>query len=428
MNVLIVDDDRLNLKVAEGYIHMFFPEDTTILCSDPREVFEILDNNNVDIILLDIMMPYMSGIEVLEKIKKDKKHDDIEIIMLTALVDDENFVKCFDLGASDYLSKPINSMKLKARISGAYRNRSNKKMQLELYDKLKVQNEELLKLNDALKEAQFSMIKSEKLAAIGELAAGVAHEINNPIGYVGSNVTTMAKYLFKMAEYITYTNDKLKVYNENPNLSIGEIKAELEEKFKALKMKDIVEDLPDITEDCNDGVNKISKIVRALSSFARTGLGDEKLYCSYEEIISQILIIIKNEYKYAIKIETVYESMKDVLLNKVEYSQVVLNILINAIHAIKDSGKEQGGLIVIKTYTEESYTCVSIKDNGPGIPESNRSKIFDPFFTTKKSGHGTGLGLSISYNIIVNKHNGLLTVESEEGVGTEFIIKLPKEN
>jgi two-component system, NtrC family, sensor kinase len=426
MNILIVDDDQFNLKVAVGFLNIISENNNIILCQKPEEVMQLLETENIDILLLDIMMPNISGIDILKSIHSLKSYDDMQIIMLTALTSSESIKECFDLGANDYITKPINIIEFQARFNSVSRTRKSSIIIKEMFERLQLQNNELKEVNARLKDAQFHLVQSGKMAAIGELAAGIAHEINNPIGYVGSNIETLSNYLLKIKEFIIYNQEHLQ--NSILLSTDNDIKLNIEailEKYEKMKIERIVKDLDSLINDSKEGINRISEIVQTLRNFARTSIENEMAYNSLEEIINQVLLIVRNESKYAVDIKYEPIEMPGLLCNKGQIGQVLLNIIINAIHAIKSEKKDERGLINIKTYMESEYQCLRINDNGPGIKEEYLSKIFDPFFTTKEVGQGTGLGLSISYDIITKKHNGVLDVKSELGIGTEFLIKLP---
>lgn len=418
MNVLVVDDDKLNLKIAESYLKEFFPNYLIHICQQPELVMDILKTGTVDIILLDIMMPRISGIEVLSEIRQNSQYKDIQILMFTSVTDDDSFRSCFELGANDYLKKPINPITFKARITAASNTRKNLLELHELYQKTKTQNQDLQKMNTQMKEMQFFLIQSEKLAAIGELAAGVAHEINNPIAFVGSNLDSIANYLVKMRTCIRMMMEAIDPSNE-------ELYNLMMECYKKNKLEFILSDIDGLISDSRDGIERVTEIVKSLRSFAHAGMENEMNYNAIFEMIDQVLLIVRNEAKHVVEIEMQNDEIPDVYCNRSQVGQVFLNILINAIQAIKHQGRPEFGKIWIHVYQDKKYACVSIRDNGPGIPEQNLSKIFNPFFTTKEVGQGTGLGLSISYDIVVNKHHGILDVKSKIDSGTEFIVKLP---
>lgn len=241
------------------------------------------------------------------------------------------------------------------------------------------------------------LIQADKLAAIGTLAAGVAHEINNPIGFINSNLNTMAKYLKKISAF----------FNEPDEDDRDDI-------------KDIIDDFKDAIEESVDGTNRVKKIVADLKSFSRVDKSDKEAV-NLNEGIESTLNIVWNELKYNCKVEKEFGELPDIYCYPNQINQVFMNILVNAGHAIEGDG----GLIKIKSWFENGQIYISIKDNGKGIPPENMKKIFEPFYTTKEVGKGTGLGLSLVYDI-VKKHNGLIEVNSEVGVGTEFVISLPQ--
>ncbi len=244
------------------------------------------------------------------------------------------------------------------------------------------------------------LMQSEKLAAIGTLAAGVAHEINNPMGYISSNLNTMSKYIDKIDKRINQCSDSL------PDNEITDI-------------KEIMIDFKDAIVESQEGAQRVKKIVSDLKSFSRIDKSELE-HADINEGIETTLNIVWNELKYNCKVDKNYGELPDTLCNLNQLNQVFMNLLVNASHSI--AHKE--GLITITTWAKMNNIYISIKDNGSGIPEENLSKIFEPFFTTKDVGKGTGLGLSLVFDII-GKHDGKIDVKSELGVGSEFIIELP---
>ncbi len=425
MKILVVDDDKFNLKIVEAYIKMVSSEYSILLCNNPLEAEGILKAEAIDIILLDIMMPEISGIDLLKVIRSQKKFNDVQIIVLTGLADSENFKACFEAGANDYIRKPIEITEFHARLNAAVMQRKNSLILKEMLETAKSQNNELKELYTRLKDTQFHLVQSEKMAAIGELAAGIAHEINNPAGYVSGNLETLAKYIKRIKQYIDHTRAGLEEIVQNPNPS-GAFMNYLEQNtkmFKELKIEVISDDLESIIADSQEGVKKISSIVWYLMSFSGTGDKADRVLCSVNEIIRQVLLVVSYEAQGIADISFKPQDMPEILCTKGQLEQVFLNIIINSIQAIKLK-KAGSGSIVIKTYMENEYVCCSVKDNGIGISEENLERIFNPFFTTHEVGQGTGLGLSISHDIIVNKHGGVIDIKSQLGNGTEFIIKL----
>ena len=427
LKILVVDDERLNLKVAEAYLKSMSEDYEVILCQTSLEVEKLVIENDIDIVLLDIIMPKVSGTEVIEQLRKNDNLNDVQIIILTALTDPETFKVCFDMGADDYLKKPIDVTELKARLKAATKTRSNAKILKKMYQQLSDQNMELKELNKVIKEAQFHMIQKEKLASIGELAAGVAHEINNPLGYVGSNIETMNNFAGKIKQVVSVYRksleglEQLDLYHQEGQNYFASVR-EAELKFK---LDFVLDELNSIMKDSGEGIERISKIVQTLKNFARSGTESETVFNNLNAIVEEAVLIVKNEAKYTIDIETRLEEVPELECNRGQLGQVILNILVNAIQAIKGQERSDRGRIEIISGSAEDAVFLKILDDGPGIPEEILGKIFDPFFTTKDVGLGTGLGLSISHDIIVNKHNGMITAGNNLEAGAWFCISIP---
>ena len=287
--------------------------------------------------------------------------------------------------------------------------------------------EELQATNKKLKETQSSLVQQEKLASIGQLAAGVAHELNNPLGFVTSNFNSLHNYYQSLKKYLETWEELLpKLKNGNGNGSASHpCIVEIEEIKKQENVNLIFKDVEDIFGECTDGFQRMTSIVKNLKDFSRIDHAEFIETYDLHSGIESTLVVARNEYKYVAEIEKSLSDLPLIECNGGEINQVLLNIIVNAAHAIKSQGREDAGKISIKTYCDDVYIFCEIRDDGPGIPQQIIGKIFDPFFTTKEVGSGTGLGLSISYDIIVNKHKGDLTVKSKVGEGTTFAIKLP---
>jgi PAS domain S-box-containing protein len=267
-----------------------------------------------------------------------------------------------------------------------------------------------------LREMQAQMMQNDKLATIGQLAAGVAHEINNPMGFVGSNMTTLAKYIEKYNCYIELLEGEIRAF------SSGVLSERIQDLRQSLKLDYVMRDISVLVEESNEGIDRIKRIVQDLRTFSRadsSAIGSADLNRCMDSTIN----IVINEIKYVAELHREYGDLPKVRCNAQQINQVFMNLLINAAHAIQAKGEEVGA-IVIRTWYDQDNAFVSVSDNGCGIVPENNSKIFDAFFTTKDVGKGTGLGLSISAGII-RKHGGEITLTSTVGVGSTFTIRLP---
>ncbi len=270
---------------------------------------------------------------------------------------------------------------------------------------------ELNRAYEDLKTSHAQILQGEKMASIGQLAAGVAHEINNPTGFVLSNLNTLQKYVSRLTEFI---NDQSKAIESQADSCMQE----LADKKKTMKIDFIHDDIKDLISESIEGADRIKKIVQNLKSFARVDESD-LIMADINECIESTLNIVWNELKYKSEVIKDYGTLPMINCYPQQMNQVFMNLLINASHAIEKQGE-----IRIKTWDGDGMIHVSISDTGAGIPEDKISRIFEPFFTTKAVGMGTGLGLSISYDI-VKKHNGEIKVESEVGKGTTFNVTIP---
>jgi len=285
-----------------------------------------------------------------------------------------------------------------------------------LEQKLKERNTELERTLEELKQMQSQLIVTEKLASIGQLTAGVAHEINNPLGFVSSNLNRFEEYFYDLYDVYKKWAELREILR-----SIAEFTTAIDniEKFeKKVDVEYIYNDFSHLMQNSKTGIQRIKSIVESLRGFSYLGSASVSL-ANINQAIDETIVMVWNELKYKAIIEKDYSEIPEIVCNIGEIKQVFVILLINASHAI-----ESNGIINIKTYNDNKYIYVEISDNGIGIPEENLHKIFDPFFTTKPVGKGSGLGLWISATII-SKHNGEISVKSQKGVGTTFLIKLP---
>jgi signal transduction histidine kinase len=278
-------------------------------------------------------------------------------------------------------------------------------------EELTIQKDELLKTLENLKHAQTQLVQSEKMASLGQLVAGIAHEINNPVNFISAGVDSLTTNLEEIRQV-------LDIYHKITTSNVAEKLKEIEDLKEKVEYRVAIREINKLIESIKNGTNRTTEIVRGLRTFSRLDEDILKM-ADIHEGLDSTLILLHNKYKNRIEIIENYADLPLIECYPGQLNQVFMNLLSNAVDAIEDKGK-----IFITTSVLDEFVQISIKDTGQGIPENIMEKIFDPFYTTKGVGKGTGLGLSISQSII-EKHNGSIKVKSEKGKGTEFIISLP---
>jgi signal transduction histidine kinase/FixJ family two-component response regulator len=293
----------------------------------------------------------------------------------------------------------------------------------EAYHQIIEKNEKLERTLKQLKDTQAQMLQSEKMATIGQIAAGVAHEINNPTGFVSSNMETLKSYQSDLKalikKYRRLISDlKMTAAKTDLSFSIAEQVDEIIGLETEVDIDFIQGDILDLIQECNDGLQRIKKIISDLKDFAHPGENELKK-ADINKCIESTFNFALYELKYRAKMTKDYGQLPIIKCYPQQLNQVFINMLVNAAQAMEKTGE-----IKVKTRHVKDNIEITISDDGPGIPEKNLAKIFDPFFTTKDVGKGTGLGLNIAKDII-NKHNGTIDVESRVGEGTTFTIHIP---
>lgn len=274
-----------------------------------------------------------------------------------------------------------------------------------------------------VKKINNELIHKEKLISIGTIAAEVAHEINTPLGYLNCNVDTLKKFLAKIKDFM------LNCENEFDSIILEKkhFKNEIEnirKLRKDFKIDYILDSFDEIIDESKEGISRMSSIVTNLKNYSKDNRNEDQSEENLEKIIEETLMVLNNKITDNIKIIKCFNNIPNILCNKNHLKQVFINLIDNAIYAVKKKNYPQKQ-ITIKTSSKNQYAIIEIEDNGIGIEKSNLKKIFETFYTTKAEGEGTGLGLSITYEIITKKHNGEILVESKKGSGTKFTIKIP---
>jgi PAS domain S-box-containing protein len=284
---------------------------------------------------------------------------------------------------------------------------------------------ELEKAHGDMKNMQSQLVQNEKLASIGQLAAGVAHEMNTPVGFVASNFETLEKYMAKFRKLLDmYAKTASEISTVDKDQLVLKY-AEIKKAAADMKIGFVLEDIDALFKESKEGLDRVTTIIQNLRDFSRIDQAEAFDEFDINRGIEATLAVARNTIKYHSDVITEFADVPHVPCNASQLNQVFLNILVNAAQAIESQHRQTMGSIKIKTFATDEHVVCQIEDDGPGIPPQAIEKVFDPFFTTKPVGKGTGLGLAVSRDIIVNKHKGLLLVESTVGKGAKFTIKLP---
>ncbi len=428
--ILVVDDEepvrRLIARILEngGY--------NCTLAANAAEARERLKEQSFELVLCDMKMPGESGLDFIRYVLAE--HRDTAVVMVTVMDDPSTAETVLEVGIYGYVVKPFHPKELLIGVKNAlhrrqleidnraYRERLEE-MLSERIAELRKSKEELEQTLVKLKETQAQMIQSEKMASVGQLAAGVAHEINNPTGFVSSNLNTLSDYQRDLSTLIKRYR-KL-VADLRGIMASEECRKLLSEEVEAIRALEaeididfILDDTENLIKESQEGTERIKKIVLDLKDFAHPD--EDKLQAAdINKCLESTLNIVWNELKYKATVQKEYGDLPRVQGYPHQLNQVFMNLLVNAAQAIENQGE-----IKIATRADNGHVEIKISDTGSGIPKENLSKLFDPFFTTKEIGKGTGLGLNVAYNII-KKHKGTINVESTVGVGTTFTIRIP---
>ncbi len=290
---------------------------------------------------------------------------------------------------------------------------------------LMIKNKELAKALKTVKHTQNKLIQQEKMAGIGQLAAGVAHEINTPLGFVTGNVEMLEEYFIAFNSAFNQYRELGSDFSTIEQLPFKEEMDQAMGEERESELEFILGDLPKLFRDTLEGLNRMNKIVKGMRLFSH--IDQQRAFEQYDLIngLHSTLLMVQNEIKHYATVEKQLQNIPIIEAVGDEINQVLLNIIVNAAHAIKGKNSGEAGVIKIAIWNDKEFVYCAIKDNGAGIMPADMSSIFNPFFTTKAVGQGTGMGLSISYDIIVNRHNGEILVESSQGNGATFTVKLP---
>lgn len=380
--ILIAEDDpvsRISLqKVLEklGYI--------VVVAIDGDQAWKIIQAEDApQLMFLDWEMPGFSGLELCSKITNETTSNRFFYkIMLTGRTDKEAISEALGLGADDYICKPFNLDELTARLNAG---------------------ERILTMYEQSREQTKRLAQADRMISMGIMAAGVAHEINNPATFISGNIQLVDEMWSRVCEQLK----KIPHENLDPKVAI------------------LMEEMPEVLIDMKNGISRITEIVNGLKTFTRTD-SDKRELASIHHPINESLKFCQNRLNNGVSVvEDFCHDLPLVRINSVEIQQVLVNLIINAIDAIESTNTV--GCITIRTMANSGFVIIEIEDDGPGVPAEVSEQLFTPFFTTKEVGKGTGLGLSISQNII-QEHGGNISVQNDPNSGAQFRISIPAEN
>lgn len=404
--VLIVDDEESVRNLFTEYLSQSY---SCAKAADAQEALEFLSREPFALVLTDIQMPGLGGIELLRKITE--LYVDTAVIIVSGIDRTQRVIDAIRVGASDYIIKPCELDVLAVRIELALERRTLLRNARKYKRDLEIRNTELARRKAELERLQAQITQTEKMASLGQLAAGVAHELNNPAGFIYSNIDVLKNYVARLKRYLSALDDT--PLPPDTAARISELKKEID-------YVNIVADLSSILSDCHIGAERIRDVVQNLRLFSRLDEADFKRVGLNEGIESAVRLLSLYYRNGRITLRQDYGEIPQVNCYAALLNQVWMNLLMNAAQAIGESAGE----VRIKTRCEGETVIVSFSDTGSGIAPEHLKKIFDPFFTTKAVGEGTGLGLSISHSII-ERHGGKIDVESIPGKGTTFTISIP---
>ncbi|PZV05998.1 MAG: hybrid sensor histidine kinase/response regulator [Leptolyngbya sp.] len=421
--ILVVDDTPANLEVVCETLGDAGYEVATAINGD--RALKRVQAYPPDLILLDVQMPGMDGFETCQRLKADSTTASIPIIFMTALSDADSKEKGFVLGAVDYITKPFQEKEMLRRVKTHLQLRQLTK---NLEQRVAEQTADLEATLRQLQQSQLQLVHSEKMSTLGNLVAGVAHEINNPLGFIAGNLKPAQDEIEDLFRLIDLYRKEL----SQPSATLQAI-------VKAMDLEYLQEDLPKLIGSMQEGVDRIRTISTSLRTFSRSDC-DRPILCNIHDGIDSTIMILKhrlkaNETRPEIEVITDYGDLPQVECFAGQLNQVFMNLLANAIDALEDSNQGRSfaaiqanpNQIIIKTELSDDrqQSTIRIQDNGIGMTKAVKQKIFEHLFTTKGVGQGTGLGLAIVHQIVVEKHSGRVEVNSTLGRGTEFLISIP---
>jgi signal transduction histidine kinase len=408
-SVLVVDDRPEELQILKTVLATLGQRIVT--CSSGQEALRLAFSEEFAVILLDARMPEMDGFETARYLRSRPKTRHTPIIFVTGIDETrENIQRGYAVGAVDCLFKPYLPEVLQCKVR-FFLDLHAKKNALE-------QAKRKLELEIAYrKRVQAELLQGQKLQAIGQLAAGIAHEINNPTSYILSNLGTVREYLEELGYHL---RDGRKPTARKPEAAGGtSLTSSPDKKLSVDEMESLLRDFDSALADCHTGAQRIQRIVKGLREFVHPDEAELR-EVDLASVLERAIELCSNELKYQVAIHRDIRSLPEVTCYPGQIEQVFVNLLVNAAQAMA----EKNGDLFVEAGPEEGGVAIRIRDTGPGISPENQARLFQPFFTTKPVGKGTGLGLYVAYKI-VRDHGGRIDVQSEAGKGAEFAVHIP---
>ncbi|HET6976363.1 MAG TPA: ATP-binding protein [Pyrinomonadaceae bacterium] len=403
--ILVVDDEAIVRTIFSSFLEDKYPCDTASSCD---EALVLLAQNTYALVMSDIQMPGRNGVELLREIRH--RYPDTAVMMVSGIDRPQRIRDALQIGAVDYLTKPCELDVLGFSVDRALERRELMLTARSYRADLERQNLELAARKAQLERLQAQIVHSEKMAGLGQLAAGVAHELNNPAGFIYGNMDLIRGYLGRL-ELVLSIYERVKLPAEEA--------AELALTKKEIGYEALLPDLRSMIADCVEGAERIRDVVKNLRLFSRLDDGEVKRIDLHENIDSTIRLLSGYYGSGRIRLVREYGELPLVNCYAGQLNQVWTNLLVNAAQAVKNKGE-----VKISSRVKGESAVIAISDTGDGIEPEHLRRIFEPFFTTKPVGEGTGLGLSISYGII-EKHGGTIAAESVLGAGTTFRVSIP---
>ena len=404
--ILVVDDEAPIRNLFAQCLNQHY---SCATAANAQEALDWLDREPFALVVSDVQMPGIGGIELLRKITE--RYRDTAVIIVSGVDRTQRVIDAIREGAFDYLHKPCDLDVLELRVERALERRTFLRNARRYKEDLENRNIELAQRKTELERLQAQLVHNEKMASLGQLAAGVAHELNNPAGFIFSNMMLLPDYLSGLERVLSS-------YAEIP--LPADAAAHINEIKRDVRYDSILSDLSSIAADSYSGAERIRDVVQNLRLFSRLDEAEFKQVDLHEGIDSTVRLLSKYYSSRFITLRRDYGALPPVNCYAGQLNQVWMNLLINAAQAIG----EVVGEVRIKTRCERETVIASISDTGKGIAPEHLQRIFDPFFTTKPIGEGTGLGLSITHGI-VDRHCGTIEVESIPGQGATFTVSIP---